>query len=204
MKSGRVLPPCTASCVAVAHIIPLIRETILVVVIQVLKYFLKKVLYYRFTNTSLVWMRDVNQQYCQFVNCSYFQNHIYCCSLTNYPKSSKNCWLQGLIQLHFYGIPFFLPTMITVLFFFFTVVKSPTNYLLSKLHVTVEFVLRLMYIKTSRVSQAVRVWMAVPLHLVPVLALTHAFPLFFWAPSTLYCCTARIGTDCCIMYAFFF
>lgn len=50
-------------------------------------------------------------------------------------------------------------------------------------------------------SQTVSVWMAVPLHLVLVLALIQAFPLLFWTPFTLYYVTARIGTDCCIMYA---
>lgn len=101
----------------------------------------------------------------------------------------------------FCGISFFPPAMITVLFFV-TVVKSSTNYVLSKLHITVEFVSLLMYIKTSCVSQTVRVWTAVPLHHVPVVALIHTFPLFSWALFTLYYCTARVGTDCCIMYAF--
>lgn len=175
----------------------------LAVIIQVLKYFLKKVLYYRCMNVSLVWMRDVNQQHCQFMNCSYFPNHFYCNSLTKYPKSSKNCWLQGLIQLLFVEFSFFPPPRL-LSYFFLTVVKSPTNYVLSKLHITLEFVSWLMYIKTSRVSQTDGVRMAVPLHLVPVLALSHAFPLFFWAPFTLYHCADRIGTDCCIMYALMF
>jgi len=116
-------------------------------------------------------------------------------------KEFKKCCLQGLIQLFFSGISFFPPAMITVLFFV-TVVKSSTNYVLSKLHITVEFVSLLMYIKTSCVSQTARVWTAVPLYQVPVVALIHTFPLFSWAPFTLYYCTARLGTDCCIMYAF--
>lgn len=118
-------------------------------------------------------------------------------------KEFKKLLAAGANSAPFCCVSFFPPAMITVLFFL-TVVKWPTNYVLSKLHVTVEFVSRLMYIKTSRTSQTVGVRMAVPLHLVPVLALIHAFPLFFWAPFTLYCCTARIGTDCCIMYALMF
>lgn len=53
-------------------------------------------------------------------------------------------------------------------------------------------------------SQTVSVWMAVPLRLVLVLTLIQAFPLLFWTLFTLYCGTARIGTDCCIMYALMF
>lgn len=102
----------------------------------------------------------------------------------------------------FCGVSFFPPAMITVLFLS-RVAKSPTNYVLSKLHITGEFASWLMYIKTSRVSESVRVQMAVPLHLAPVLALIHAFPLFFWAPFAFYC-TFRIGTDCCIMCALMF
>lgn len=118
-------------------------------------------------------------------------------------KEFKKLLAAGANSAPFCGISYFPPTKITVLFFP-TVVKSPTNYVLSKLHVTAELVLLLMYIKTSWVSQTVRVWMAVPLHQVPVAVLIHAFPLFFWPPFTLYCCTARVGTDCCIMYALMF
>ena len=118
-------------------------------------------------------------------------------------QSSKNCWLQGLIQLLFAAFHSFPPPWL-LSYFFLTVVKSPTNYVLSKLHRAVEFVSRLMYLKTSRVSQTVGVGTPVPLHPVPVLALIHAFPLFFWALFTLYRCTARIGTDCCTVYALMF
>lgn len=151
LRSGCLLPPCTSICVGIAHLILLIRW--LAGVTEVLKYFLKRVLYCRFTSISLVWKRDVNQQHCHFINCSYFQNHFYCYSLTNYPKSSKNCWLQGLIQLLFVVFhAFTLPWLLS--YFFSTVAKSPANYVLSKLHITVEFVLWLMYIKTSRASES--------------------------------------------------
>lgn len=83
LRFGCLLPPCTPICVGVTHLILLIAETTLAVVTQVLKYFLKRVLYYRFTSISLVWKRDVNQRHCHFINCSYFQNHFYCYSLTN-------------------------------------------------------------------------------------------------------------------------
>lgn len=116
-------------------------------------------------------------------------------------RVQKDCWLWGLIQLLFVAFHSFPPPRLPP-YFFPTVVKWPTNYVLSKLRVTVEFVSQLMYIKTSRVGQTVGVRMAVPLHPVPVVALIHAFPLFFWAPFTLPCCTARIGTHCCLVLCF--
>lgn len=78
------------------------------------------------------------------------------------PKEFKKLLAAGANSAPFCGISHLSPTKITVLFFP-RVVKSPTNYVLSKLHVTAELVLLLMYIKTSWVSQTVGVWMAVPL-----------------------------------------
>lgn len=57
--------------------------------------------------------------------------------------------------------------------------------------------------KNSRVSQSVSQGTDLPLHLVPVLALIHTFPLFLRAPFAFYR-TARTGTDCCIMCALIF
>lgn len=65
-------------------------------------------------------------------------------------KELKKLLATGANSAPFCGVSCFRPAMITVLFFF-----HPTNYVLSKLHITVEFVLRLMYIKTSQVSESV-------------------------------------------------
>lgn len=74
------------------------------------------------------------------------------------PKELKKLLAAGANSAPFCGVSFFHPAMITVLFFFFLMVaKSPANYALSKLHITEDFVSCLRYIKTSQVSESVRV-----------------------------------------------
>lgn len=73
-------------------------------------------------------------------------------------KEFKKLLAAGANSAPFCGVSVFPPAMITVLLFPM-VVKSPTNYVLSKLHIIVEFASLLMYIKTSWVSQSGYRWL---------------------------------------------